>query len=96
MQMPYYAESSMISQFRKAVNMLGIMVVFDWSGWEEGWEMLRNKDFDFDSIDIPAKCKMITALIRSDRFSEGSLGAAFGSVVVLNILQSIERQLIRS
>lgn len=49
-------------------------------------------DYDFDSLDLVTKCKLITAIVRSDRFSEGALVSAFNSGVVLRILKSIERE----
>jgi hypothetical protein len=49
------------------------MTVFDWGSWLQGSTMLSDKDFDFDSIDLVAKCKLITAIVRSDRFCEGPM-----------------------
>ena len=69
------------------------MVNFDWGAWKEGNDMLNDATFDFDNIDIPDKCRLITAVVRADRFSEGYLVACFESGLVLRILASIQRQL---
>jgi len=60
--------------------------------WAEGQDILSKADYDFDSLDLVTKCKLITAIVRSDRFSEGALVSAFNSGVVLRILKSIERE----
>ncbi|MBE0660910.1 MAG: hypothetical protein IH597_00450 [Bacteroidales bacterium] len=55
--------------------------------------MASNPNFDFNTIDIPAKCKLITAIVRSDRFCDGALIEAFESGLMLRILTSIKAQL---
>jgi hypothetical protein len=70
-QMPYYKESSIVTQFLKIVYELPIIISFEWSSWDEGREIAQNSNFDFSSIDVPTKCKLITALVRNDRFCEG-------------------------
>ena len=92
-QMPYYMDSPIVEKFRESVVELGIIISFDWSNWDDGRKIARNKEFDYDSIDIPTKCKLITAIVRNDRFCEGALVAAFDSGLILKILQSIDRQL---
>jgi len=92
-QMPYYIESPVVRRFQKYVGELGILISFDWPKWDDGRKIARNKEFNFDSIDIPTKCKLITAIIRNDRYCEGSLIAAFDSGLILKILKSINKQL---
>ncbi len=92
-QIPHYIESSIVEKFRESVLELGILISFDWSKWDEGRKIASNNEFNFDSIDIPTKCKLITAFVRNDRFCEGALVAAFESGLILKILQSINRQL---
>ena len=53
----------------------------------------RDKEFDFNVIDIPKKCKLVTAIIRNDRFCEGALISAFESGLILKILKSIKLQI---
>ncbi len=92
-QIPYYIEAPIVKKFRESVIELGIIVSFDWSQWDDGRKIANNKEFDFDSIDIPTKCKLITAIVRNDRFCEGALVATFESGLILKVLQSIDRQL---
>ena len=91
--MPYWVESSTVSKFRGLAYRLDIIISFDWASWDEGRAILSNQNFDFNSIDIPTKCKLITAIVRNDRFSEGALVETFESGLMLQILESINTQL---
>jgi len=93
MQMPYTIPAYVVTQFVDIVYEMPLMVSYDWPSWEEGQKILRDPDFDFDSIDIPTKCKLITAIIRNDRFADGALVRALESSLILKILKSIQRQL---
>lgn len=53
--------------------------------------MAGDESFDFDSADLIKKCKLITAIVRNDRFCEGALVSAFESGLILKILKSIEK-----
>jgi hypothetical protein len=82
-----------IQKFVDSAYELGLIVDFDWPKWDDGRKIAHNEDFNFDSIDVPTKCKLITAIIRNDRFYDGVLISAFESGLILKILQSINRQL---
>ncbi len=90
--MPYFKTSETIDKFLKIVHNLPLLVVFDWSGWEEGTNMINDIDFDYDKIDIPTKCKIITAIVRKDRFCDGTIASAFEDGLILKILKSIQKQ----
>ncbi len=90
---PYNVPSAVVNRFCEIVYDLPIIIDFNWSAWIEGREMLKDRSFDFDSIDIPEKCKLITIIIRSDRFCDGALISAFREGIILEILKSIKRQL---
>ena len=70
-----------------------IIISFDWGAWEYGREITSNDEFDFDTLDIPEKCKLITAIVRNDRFCDGALVSAFESGLISRILKSIEKQI---
>ena len=69
--MPYWDQNSIVSQFQEIVYNMPIIISFDWGSWEEGRKIARDENFNFDTIDIPTKCKLITAIVRNDRFCEG-------------------------
>lgn len=89
---PSLTESPVVSRFHQIVYDMPIVIDFDWGSWGEGRKMVRDENFDFNSIDIPTKCKIITAIIRNDRFCEGALVSAFESGIILKILKSIRQQ----
>ncbi len=92
MQFPFHVPSPIVEEFHKLVYDIPVVVSFDWSSWQEGREILNNPDFDFDKLDVPDKCRLITIIVRSDRFSDGALVEAFESGVILKILKSIRCQ----
>ena len=89
----HYKESPIVWQFQEVVYKIPIIIDFDWGSWDDGREIVRNEDFDYDTIDIPTKCKLITAIVRNDRFCEGALVEAFDTGLIQKILKSLERQL---
>ncbi|MFU8813691.1 MAG: DUF6508 domain-containing protein [Balneolaceae bacterium] len=92
LEMPYWAESEIVSRFKKIVYEMPIIIDFDWASWDEGREMITDKNVNFDSIDTPTKCKLITAIVRNDRFCEGALASAFESGLIYKLLRSIQNQ----
>ena len=70
-----------------------ILISFDWGSWDLPVKIEKDENFDFDIIDIPTKCKVITTIVRADRFCEGHLVYTFESGLILKILKSIKKQL---
>jgi len=90
---PHISESDVVSKFHDIVYGMSVIISFDWGSWDEGRRMVNDESFDYNSIDIPAKCKIITAIVRNDRFCEGALVSAFESGLILKVLKSIKNQL---
>ena len=90
---PYMDQAKIVSEFTKIVYEMPIMINFDWGSWDDGREIASDENFDYDTIDIPTKCKLITAIVRNDRFCEGALVEAFESGLILKLLKSIEKQI---
>lgn len=86
-------QAPVIFTFSKIVYQIRIIIDFDWSQWDEGKKLAGNPCMDYDSIDIPTKCKLITAFVRNDRFCDGALASRFDDGTILQILKSISRQL---
>ncbi|MDA3912175.1 MAG: DUF6508 domain-containing protein [Bacteroidales bacterium] len=78
-------ESSIVSRFHKIVYDLPIVITFNWNMWDEGRKMLNDTHFNYDTIDIPTKCKLITMIICSNRFSDGALVSAFETGLILKL-----------
>lgn len=90
---PHISESAVVFKFHEIVYGMPIMISFDWTSWDGGRIIVDDDSFDYNSIDIPTKCKIITAIVRNDRFCEGALVEAFESGLILKILKSINNQL---
>lgn len=88
-----YVEHDIVEKFRQVCIDIPIMIDFDWSAWDEGREMVSDEKFDYDSIDIPTKCKIISAIVRNDHFCSGRLVDAFETGMMLKVLKSIRKQL---
>lgn len=88
--MPFRIENTVVSEFRELAHKLMVIKDFDWQSWDEGMEMLNNPSFNYNSIDLETKLRLITLLVRSDRFNEGTLISAFESGVILKILKALE------
>lgn len=93
MILPHDIPDEIVNRFETIVYDIPIFIEFNWGSWEEGRRILKDETFDYDSIDIPTKCKLITAIVRSERFCEGALVSAFESGQMLKILKSIEKQI---
>ena len=91
---PQYVKNKVVNEFREIVYSIPIIIDYNWGGWDEGRKMADSKTFDYDTIDIPTKCKLITAIVRNDRFCDGALVSAFESGLILKILKSIQKQII--
>ena len=59
--------------------------------WPEGKAMLQNKSQDFDNLDLATLCKLITTIIRADRFNDGYLISRFENGTILKIIKAIKR-----
>lgn len=82
-----YEEHPIVQQFRDVVHAIPIIIDY----WEEGRTMVSDEGFDYDSVDIPTQCKIITAIVRNDRYCSGRLVEAFESGMMLKVLKSIRK-----
>jgi hypothetical protein len=89
-RMPYFVLGPTAESFRTAVGRGGWIVVgFDWMTWlgtEEG-AAFRDAPESLATASVDDLAKLITAIVRSDRFVEGSLVGAFESGLLARIAQ---------
>jgi Family of unknown function (DUF6508) len=89
-RMPYYTFGLTAEAFRTAVGRGDwIIAGFDWMTWlrtEEG-ETLRDGPEALAAASPDDLAKLLTAIVRSDRFVEGSLEGAFESGLLTRIAQ---------
>lgn len=82
-------ENVKISEFLDVLYKMEIIVDFDWPDWEEGKLILNSGNFngEFDAITL---VKLITTIVRSDRFNEGLLEIMCKNGFVVHILKSLK------
>lgn len=79
-QMPFWVSDPLISEFVAFFYGNELIVNFKWSEWDEGRDWYKNSDESkYDALDVPTTLKLLTAVIRNDRFSDGALVGAFES-----------------
>ncbi|MBK9248771.1 MAG: hypothetical protein IPM69_11805 [Ignavibacteria bacterium] len=88
---PYWESSEVVSRFIKLVYEMHIVFSFNWMEWEQGNEILRNNAQNYDSLDSLTLCKLITTIVRADRFNDGYLIRCFEEGIVQKILVSLKR-----
>lgn len=88
--MPYYSFSSEADAFINTCYDCGwVLTDFDWPAWQNTPEAvkLRNNTGTFASATSDQIAKMLTVLIRQERFSDGTLAGAFKSGLLGAILR---------
>jgi len=90
LHMPYYVFGPTADAFRSAVGRGGWIVAgFDWMTWlqTERGAALRDRPEALAAASVDDLAKLITAIVRSDRFVEGSIAGAFESGLLTRIAQ---------
>lgn len=87
---PYWEQSKLTRQFVKFLYDKNMLPSFDWPDWQEGKELLRQKDPNFANLDTITLCKLLTAIIRADRFSDGTLVGMLKKGVIKRIVDGIK------
>ncbi|MFZ4400727.1 MAG: DUF6508 domain-containing protein [Bacteroidales bacterium] len=81
---PYVIPIKLVNDFCKLMYEMNLLIEFNWTKWVDGKKILS--DGNFKNIDTITLFQLLTAIIRSDRFSEGVLVSAFENEIILNIL----------
>lgn len=90
---PYWEPSVVVDKFWRTVHDLGLVTIFDWPGWDEGKAMLKNEQQDYEQLDVITLCKLITTIIRANRFSDGYLVGNFKNGTILKIIRSLQSKI---
>lgn len=88
-QMLYWDWAGITRSFVKTVYELDLVLNFDWMDWSEGKTLLKNKSQEFEKLDIVTLCKLLTTIIRADRFNDGYLISNFNNGTILKIIKVI-------
>lgn len=77
-EMPYTIEKPIIIEARQFLLDKHLIVIFNWSRWDEGKAMFRVKEEDrFKNISLTEVIKLFTAVMRNSRFSDGAWADLF-------------------
>jgi hypothetical protein len=90
LEMPFWNCSKIVDEFIHIFYDLKLCVVFDWTSWIEGRDILNQKDFDFSKLDTITLCKILTIIIRADRFNDGYLDLNFENGVIPKIIKALK------
>lgn len=88
--LPYTEQAELIQEFVQFMYDKDLVINFDWSKWQEGRDWFALDDeAKYQDLDIETSLKLLTAVIRNDRFNEGALVRAFESGVFPRIISHI-------
>lgn len=87
-QMPWFCASDVVNDFVKTAYDLGWVTNFDWPDWIQTAEArhLRDDPAALETASPAQLAKLLTVIIRQDRFSEGAIAEAFDSGLLRSIL----------
>ena len=80
-----------VGRFHEFVYDKNMVLLFDWPKWVEARELLDDKNADYSELDLKTLTKLITVIVRNNRFSTGFLGGCFEDGIILKILYRIQR-----
>ena len=77
--MPYFEPSGLLDRFVSMAYNVDWVKDFDWSEWSRGAEAkkLMRHNADLSSATVDQIARVITTIVRADRFSEGTLARFF-------------------
>ena len=88
-KMPYYTLSPLASCFVKTCYEMGWVKPFEWADWKDSPEatLLRDDRSALKNATLEHLVRLLTVVIRQERFVEGALGNAFESGLLRGILR---------
>jgi len=86
---PYWSSSEVVKKAFKIIHELNLVPAFNWTSWAEGKSILNNQDFNYSNLDTITLCKLLTTIVRSDRFNDGFFVFNFENGVIPKIIKTI-------
>ena len=91
--MPYINSAKVVDDFFHLSHEIGIVPEFDWTSWSKGREIINDSETDYSKLDTETLCKLLTVIIRTDRFNEGFLVSCFENGIILKILYGLKQNI---
>jgi hypothetical protein len=92
LEFPHWEYTTKIADFNRMVYDMDIVIGFDWLEWKEGQAMLKDPGHDYSGLDAITLCKLITLIVRAERFYEGYLNNCFENGAVLKIVTALKEK----
>jgi hypothetical protein len=89
-QLPYPVYAEPVARVRHALGALGLFVPFDWPGWA-GVKRYRAHPEELADAPVGDAVRLLTAIQRSERFSDGSIEGALQSGAMQAALARLRR-----
>ena len=86
-----YKNSLLVKEFPELAYKSKIMLDFDWSKWDKGNEIVMDDNFDYSTLDKISLCKLLTAIVQSERYIHNGLIDYFEDNSILKLLESLEK-----
>jgi hypothetical protein len=86
----YVLPSKIVDEVYFVLCDLDLIPIFDWVNWHEGKSILDNPDFDYSTLDTVTLCKLLTVIVRTDRFCEGFFVSNFENGVMQKIIHAFK------
>ena len=88
--LPFFSQSERVRQFTRELYDRGLPLAdFDWPSWSAEAHRLMAAPEAIATINLTTCRKLLTALVRSDRFVENALAAAINDGVMARVLRRI-------
>ena len=84
---------SVISDFYQLIEAVGILIVYNWSSNDLGYQSYQNKDFDFSILNLTELSKILTFHVRTDRFNEDHFKFCVKNEVIEKILIAMQTRI---
>lgn len=89
LEFPHWQYTEKISAFIKMTYDMNILIPFDWREWKEGQQMINDPERDYSQLDAVTLCKLLTLVVRAERFYEGYLNNCLQNGSVLKIVTAL-------
>ena len=89
---PFYVMGPVIEKLIHVIYELDIAPAFDWTSWIEGRQILNNEKQDFNTLSPVALCKLLTLILRNDRFMEGFLLSRCNDGTMARIISALRKK----
>jgi hypothetical protein len=84
-------ETEVVLDFEKIMYELELVIPFGWSNWTIGREIVSKGVFE--NLDTITLLKILTAIIRNNRFCDGALADRFEDKTIEKILKQLKRNI---